>query len=154
MMLKTKTSNDPLNFIDLSGFDPITADPHALSAMAALFRRSLGDPNHSEWTAVLYRGGNNKIYCKNLGSSHSANANKSDVPKGLPDEVLVHTHPRGRTELANDPDDTTAANKLNMASYVLSSGGIHKLIPNGRDGTESTELDNRTYLQQNGRKLV
>jgi len=73
------------------------------------------------------------------------------VPKGLPDEVLAHTHPRGRTEFANDPDDTIAANKLNMTSYVLSAGGIHKLVPDGHNGTETTELDNRTYLQQNGR---
>ena len=43
-----------------------------------------------------------------------------------------------------------AANKLNMVSYVLSAGGIHKLIPNGHDGTESTELDNRKYQQETG----
>jgi RHS repeat-associated protein len=143
--------NNPVNLIDPSGLDAITADPHALSAMAALFRRSLSDPNGSEWTAVFYKGGDSKIYCKSLGSSRSANSNSTSIPKGLPNEFFAHTHPRGRTERADDPGDVIAANQVNMTSYVLSAAGIHKLVPNGHNGgTETTEIDNRTYLRTNG----
>ena len=144
-------SGDPINLIDPSGLDAVTNDPHALAAMATIFRRSLMDANGSEWTFILYTGGNGRWYCQSLGSSHSRNSNKSSVPTGRTNEVWGHTHPRNTTSRADDPTDTKSANQLKpMVSYVLSVDGIHKYDPNQPPKMrETTELDNAAYRTQN-----
>jgi hypothetical protein len=131
----------------------VTDDPHALAALAALMRRALRDPGRNEWTAVMFQAGdpkNPKWYCLSTGTSYGGSSNTTTVPKGLHNEILVHTHPRGKTERADDTKDRQDAESLHMASYVLSADGVHKYDPNAKGKKETTEIDNRKYLQKNG----
>jgi RHS repeat-associated protein len=140
-------TSDPINYVDSTGLDSMTDDPDVLSEMASLMRKGLTDPTKSEYSAQLYRGGDQRFYCKYLGSSKSGASNKSKVVKGMTDSVYVHTHPDGKTERADDTDDRSAINQIKMPGYVLSRGGIHKFVPNGKD---SEELSDRDFYKKNG----
>ena len=142
---------DPVNYIDPSGLDSFTNDPHVMAALASLMRRAMSDATKSEYSAVMYTdNGGQKYHCLGLGSSKAGNENSRTVPTGMKNEVYVHTHPDGRTEMADDAGDVLAANKMAMTDYVLSRSGIHKFVPNNRGGgRETTEVTDVEFYRQN-----
>jgi RHS repeat-associated protein len=147
-------NGDPINYVDPTGLDQITSDPHALAEMANLMRRALMDAGFNEYSALLHVSpSNGQRYCFYLGSSKAGSSNTTRVPRMSPSvfPVYVHTHPRGKTVFANDDGDRKAANQMGIPLYVLSQSGIHKFVPDGKGGgTETTELNNADYVNQYG----
>jgi RHS repeat-associated protein len=148
--------SDPVDYVDPSGLDALTNDPHALSIMASLFRKAGSGLKDTERAAyILQDPSTGKYLCFNL--PFSAEHHKESFPKWKhPWAVaLIHSHPIGGVEVANDPGDSKAAESLSITSYVVSRGGVHKYVPpagakaKAGSGQETLEVDNRTYFQQN-----
>lgn len=149
--LYTYVFNDPVNLIDPSGLDAITADPHALAIMASLFRKAGSGFMKTERSALILQNPSTKQYlCYSLRWSAEQNQDTIPIIKHPWAVALIHTHPTGRVIQADRGSDPAAAKKYGLPIYVLSRSGIHKYVPpNGKD---STEIDDSTYRSQNDGK--
>jgi RHS repeat-associated protein len=141
---------DPVNLIDPSGLDALTADPHVLAILAELFRKSQYGLRDTEESAfVLLDPSANKYLCLRHRSTKKRFEDKLPAYKHPWEVAAAHTHPHGRTVLADQGNDKAYADKFGVPSYVLSRDGIHKYDPTTKN--ETTEIDNVAYNAQNGK---
>jgi RHS repeat-associated protein len=146
----TYAGSDPIDYIDPTGFDDVTADPHVQEMILSLWRASGEGSNPHEQFAWLTRDPVTGAYgCRKLPMT--SQQNEFTVKRGtmIPDNTIavIHTHPRNRTALPDDPGDVDAAKAFHQlrsdinALYTISYRGVGKFVPGARRGTqEETSL--------------
>lgn len=117
--------------------------------MADLFRKAnsgLSDTEESGF--ILQDPSTGKLLCFHVPSTKARFADQLPNYKHPWEVAAVHTHPHGRTVLANQGNDKEYPDKYGVPSYVLSRDGVHKYDPS--TDAETTEVDNQKYRKQYG----
>lgn len=144
------TFGDPVNFIDPSGFDALTADPHFQEIAIVLWTKAnWGHSSHEVFAFITHDPDTGKYGCKLVPMTYEQN--RFTIKKGtlVPANTvaIIHTHPNKRTSQPDDPGDVAAAVAFNKqfpeiaALYTISKRGIGKYVPGQHRGTqEETSL--------------
>lgn len=141
-------SNDPVNYIDPTGLDQVTADPHVREMIESLWADVGYGHQPYEVFAFIKRDSSGVYSCERLPGTFESN--KFTIKKGTPipaDTIaVIHTHPRVRTPEPGQGQDPLAAKAFGMPLYVITKKGVGKFDPSiktkGYRGTQEESTNN------------
>ncbi|MEO8379706.1 MAG: RHS repeat-associated core domain-containing protein [Acidobacteriota bacterium] len=138
-------SNDPVNFIDPTGLDQVTADPHVQEMVTDLWIIAQWGHRPQEAFAFITHDPKTGNYgCHRLRATYESNQFTIKKETVIPANTIavIHTHPNARTSQPDDLGDVAAANLFHKidpninALYTISRKGVGKYVPGAKRGTQ------------------